>query len=576
MGFADGLSTALNAGNVVNARQQQVTNNNTNLRKENAYNTQVAVVNASNLRKEKAINKQQDIVNARANRNEARRNNRDRLEARVKGYTINKDGSYSPNEMGANNEAIAKTKTEIELQRLQAQNIMMNKAMEEFKSINNTRSMTDGLILASKGNPNTAWETISMNPTLKKTLEDKGITEIATVDWVNDRELYGRIPNLVIDETTLQDPTKIKALNSKFHKVRKDGKWEISDTEAMIHRTNTKKYLNADERVSLTDSYNIMGQILKGVVKTPQEMELARTTTDIAVNENNVMLQWLQDNPTKGVVDYSNSKKLESAVNIAQSKQDIKNTPSPDIDFSGTTTVINDEIANWDGKGKFKFSDNARNKVMKQEARLNADNKGNTKVNATTLKIASDKVAVISDLSKANALLHKVGTLEKNAMSKASIDIMKYFNRADSNSEDTLKMMTKIDAYTNLGIAKYVKVMSGAAVTNEEREMFINIITGGSYSSGTELATRLDVFLDSIVSELDNTVSTLSNTAPMSMFSIKEKLVTVKSDIAKDRIKPTSKDTFVDFIGTTNTSTEQGGTTPSTQEKFNRPKMISF
>jgi hypothetical protein len=63
-----------------------------------------------------------------------------------------------------------------------------------------------------------------------------------------------------------------------------------------------------------------------------------------------------------------------------------------------------------------------------------------------------------------------------------------------------MMILSKITAETKIKnlIANYVKIISGAGVTNEERNMFYDIITAGKYSDEKALLTAMTSFVESI------------------------------------------------------------------------------
>lgn len=127
-----------------------------------------------------------------------------------------------------------------------------------------------------------------------------------------------------------------------------------------------------------------------------------------------------------------------------------------------------------------------------------------------------------------NKINFDIGETAKAEVSKATgmswDDITsKLFSKADSELTDQelnkkryaeKQMLQRISADTKIQnmVANYVKIISGAAVTDEERRNFYNIITGGKYSDERALAAALITFGQSVGQNYKNTMEGLKYT----------------------------------------------------------------
>ena len=78
------------------------------------------------------------------------------------------------------------------------------------------------------------------------------------------------------------------------------------------------------------------------------------------------------------------------------------------------------------------------------------------------------------------------------------------------------EMLSKISSDTsiNSAVADYVKIISGAAVTDEERTRFLQIITGGEYSSTKARVEALSTFIEDIDKAYKLTFDSYKDTNP--------------------------------------------------------------
>ena len=94
----------------------------------------------------------------------------------------------------------------------------------------------------------------------------------------------------------------------------------------------------------------------------------------------------------------------------------------------------------------------------------------------------------------------------------------KELSEAEKNTRKTLQkqMLSKISADTTINsvVADYVKIISGAAVTDEERTRFLHIITGGEYSSTKARIEAMTSFIEDIDKSYKLTFDSYKDTNP--------------------------------------------------------------
>ena len=157
------------------------------------------------------------------------------------------------------------------------------------------------------------------------------------------------------------------------------------------------------------------------------------------------------------------------------------------------------------------------------------------KIDGTLFKELSGKLGIYSDGARIieyisyNDVDFDLGETAKNEISKVTgkpwDGVMNLLGMSDDklSSEDkkikskaNAMMLNRITADTALQnmVANYVKIISGAAVTDEERKNFYNIITAGNYADDTAMLTAMTSFVDSIGSNYKNTYDSLKYRYP--------------------------------------------------------------
>lgn len=484
----------------------------------------------------------------RAGDAEARRARQAELENRIRGYVKDENGNYVPDARGQLAEESQQNELEKKVIFQDQQLELMKQEVQQQQSVINTRDMTESLLSAIQGRPQDAQKIINRNPKLRGTLQRLGVNQVAPVDWRNDKELYEHIGNLHLTPQDLQDEKKLNALNSIFMKVQKpNGEWYITSTEQLLHESNTKRYMTSKEVSALEDRVMKLGAVLKGTVLTDEEIEAKRTkagevgaTSDyktVVANESkDALVSWLEANPDKTINDYKAQQAQQQAEAKQAGKEEGKTVEDTNIDFNEVKNTTKFEEKDYeylygndlkpDGtpKKKFAYSNEARNLAKDMEFALN---NGKLALSEKDQRDMIEGVDIIQNFTKAQKLFAKVES--KSALSKFAAKAKSYLNDDKSKNDDNDTKINRIysmaDTSLKAAIAKYVKLMSGAAVTDAEKQFFIDIISGGEYASGSELYARLLSFNDQVKGRLTTSVDVLDDRAPYSVLSIKEAMI---------------------------------------------------
>ena len=221
----------------------------------------------------------------RNDRVEGRRAKQQRLSNFIAGYEQDANGDYAPNERGQESLkgqfAALKQKTYV----LETQNEMMQAQLNEG-------SMNTAIKSLAMGDAKDAWRVVSRNPVLKASLQKNfNMQSILPVDWENDASLF-KDAGIDMSPEALADPKVRNAFNSSFFKVvHPDGTMSIGNTQDLINKTDFVNTASKEDSEGLRRRYNLVGEVLSGYVKSPQQREdelkaatLNRTNVDSSLD----------------------------------------------------------------------------------------------------------------------------------------------------------------------------------------------------------------------------------------------------------------------------------------------------
>jgi len=454
---------------------------------------------------------------ARTNRDASDRQERQmQLNNLIKGFELNQEsGQYEANERGRNAMAVQSEKVNQELMYLREQNKLIGATLNE-------KSMTEGVTEMVKGNIADGWETIKRNKPLADTLRAKGVHSVAPVDWVNDKEMYEKV-GINVPTEVLQDPITMKALNSAFMKVQgADGTWKLAETANLAKSTGTMQYMKSADRQGMAERFNRIHDIIKGYIPTPLEEEYGKTSLRAGIAQNslnelkssidiNALAEWATLNPNKTVDDY-----------IAEHKQTVIDpTKQAEIDdlyidkaISDNEKVIVDSLPTIKPK---EYTSEMYSVVKRLEA-------SNKKLGLTAQPAEIKQVrGYVNSTRKFKKLAEDIKHIDRDAFTKARNELLSIkglstslSGTAQEKAKQLADRVASLTFKTELGVAmkEYVKLMSGATVTDKEFGDYMKMVVGGEYSDGSVASVALDSFASSLESGLMNSLEGIRTTNP--------------------------------------------------------------
>ena len=250
------------------------------------------------------------------------------------------------------------------------------------------------------------------------------------------------------------------------------------------------------------------------------------------------------------------------------------------------------EIEMSQGEGTFKAglrkSVNLDNPTGEFEARLARAKtlQGKTKL---PTKLDGELTDKSNSLASFYTVLDKANTLkfDRDAFTKVKDSVAKVGLHGKWNQEEAEKFMNKtsFDSELEMVMAQFVKDMSGAAVTEQERAMYASIVSAGKYSTKEAMVAALSGFINGVKTRHESNLDGIASEYPHS-YIIKKRDYLRQSKKFKDvatikqtREKPSqiastsdAGDTFESYSA----QLQKDGVTTDTITKEQRDKLASL
>ena len=500
---------------------------------------------------------------------ENRRQEAFKMKAYMNGFQSEDGIHYNPDERG-------KLTAELQLEKLQQQVAVANTQNQIVSSYLNTNDMTRATSAIINGKAQDADAIIKHNPILREQLKNNfGVTGIQPIDLDHDaNKLKDLVPNLNIVNMT---PEQRQALQTQFVKtINTDGSTSIIPTEAIVRETGYTNYLTPSEAEQKKQALKESLDVLRGAIKSPEEEKLYNAQVGAATNQaeltnqiSGLKLKDLQDymntHPDATLQDYLKdivtktplspkeqldiankqadlelkkqkvkASALETNLDLQSKKLDIQNKKLKNKSIllkmkDGTVTQPVDIADFYTKLDNLKF-DNSNLQAAKHI-------QGKATIPTTLRQQISGKITLsktFASLTNELANAAQTGKIGRGAMSQ----IQKIWARIAGGKYtpgDTEKLLNTVAFDTKLkaSMAAYVKLMSGAAVSDEERKMYSNIITQGDWSKIDTAFTALNSFNEYLQNSTLRTIDSIKTMTPYDYMLLKHDYNTWVSKIPK-------------------------------------------
>jgi len=432
-------------------------------------------------------------------------------------------------------------KSDLQLQKealLQKQLEAQNQQIQAMQSKFNADGITNILHSVIQGDWKDAYNTWNNTPGLKESIANApslNAVDIAPVNY-NDPNDVEQLKSIGI--TNLNDKEVQDALNSSFMKVQgKDGKWRVTPVDSIVKETNTWNMFSTKQQEDYTKRAQYINSVLIG--KNPElaarQDEVNIKMDELKTKDTELKLsdaeKWLLANPDKTYTDYKNQGKTTSSASLKDEYANLQVAKAKgELDKDNEIRLqVLDKLFSTDSDEKKKiltkgleivdkYKDNLFNKPISKEdvitAKLYAD-QSSMKVDTKTSKELKDQYNV---LRNGKRLYDEVSALKDEELSRGIYDtglqkVKQLFsdNKFNSNSpEEKAKILKSIDMNTKLGmfLAKYIKSISGAAVSDNEFARLRDLFSGSILNNTQTLKAGVTTFVE----ELDKQFKDISKT----------------------------------------------------------------
>jgi hypothetical protein len=426
-----------------------------------------------------------------------RQEKQQRLKNYIKGFELNEQGQYAPNERG-------QTALDLQNQKLQQELMVTQEQNKQIQSIMNKDTIEKAVNQIIAGNASDVSGTIKQNPGLYKIMKDKGVDEVMPVDFTNDTTLLSEIPGMSeAVEIAKTYPEVAEALKRGFFKVRKNGKWQVNTTESLYKVTGQNQYRSSKSREVAENSLNKIRQVLAGVVSSPTEDSTKQTMADSA----NMSAEALNKQMTEHFQNGGDWLGWEQKV--AGSKA------------TGTSSASN-MIKELELEEKLK--DRALSEKMRKinptewkEATLRDDNLADKEQTIIAKQLQGDnewKGKPQQDLAGMEGITRRfirvteqLQGIDRDAFEKANKIIARLANIKSYKKRKAELSQIRFDTSITAALAEYIKLMSGTAVTESEFDRYNFASQAGDWSTHDAALASLEQFTSGLIQKTNDIYS---------------------------------------------------------------------
>lgn len=246
----------------------------------------------------------------------------------------------------------------------------------------------------------------------------------------------------------------------------------------------------------------------------------------------NLLKKWADKNPNATIVDFLNAQKpSDTNASEALSAMKLEGAMVEDVAIQNTDEVLSqlDSDSNTIVVGGYAVNKYKAAKALQGDAKPGTED--------------TNYIDGLYDASKQmQGLYKKFESIDRNAITTGMDKVSKILGVgwASKTPEEQIKDLNRIQIDSELRtiIAGYIKTMSGAAVTNEERKLFYDTILGGNWSNKDEAMATMRGFISSVNSTLSSRLNSYKDRFPFTYLREKDRLKKVME--FKEGEKPNS------------------------------------
>lgn len=502
-------------------------------------------------------------MNAKTNRDMVQATiDKNKIQQRITNYLQGFDEQGNPGEM-------AKSQIEMKLEQTQAALEAIQKETQLYKAKANTETMTNGLNYWYQGKQEDALKTFKQNPALMEQLKNSPNLDFNNLDVPNfdNPEDVKQLQELGINTSKLNDIEVRDALTSSFMRIQgHDGKWRLTPVGSLMKETNTQEYMTKEQRdLAAERSQHITG-IFKGLLPQQQdaanENQLVKTKADTKVTQLSMeeMDSYMKEHPEAKLSDYKayiasktatmdpDKYMKELKLKGMQEEQAINNfiydNPSG---FLGTLSK-GDIDTKIDGVSLYKIAKTAQ---------------GDKKLSTARRDFLDGMISTVKNTGRLRKELESAN-FNWDAFTKAMDTVSKYTPEQwqSMTPKEKQSMLNRFAFNSDLKtvMAGYIKAMSGAAVSDQERAFYEGAILNGNWANKDAALASMKGFLSGVGNMTKSSLESMKANLPATYLEYKRELPKEEKDymrISADEIKSMSTQDKINWLKARGVSEDQ-------------------
>lgn len=449
-----------------------------------------------------------------------RRDRQEQLTAMQHGYEIDPNtGEYTPTQRTSQETSLKEQQMEAAMQAMQSQ----IKATQSQLSADGITNTLDSII---NGDWHTAGQHYSKIRDTLSQAKGLNVTNINPVNF-NDPKDRDQLLELGISmEDTPNDETVIDALNRSLVKVTgHDGNTRIMPVDSIMKSTNTWNMMNTQQRDRYTANSRNITSILTGAgILTASEEEIKETADKTAIARGQA----------ERVVAENTLAEVRRLVDAGASTAEIQKALEPKTGMSMSEQKTAFELGEAiKDKAISDYVDTSHTEFM---AELDSDStsisiggkgvpkrtvaksiQGDNKLGAEQEKFMAGMYSTVENTIALKKKLEK-SNFNWDAMAKGMAEVAKItgpeFLNMSKKEQEKLIARFEFDSELKTVMAGYIKAMSGAAVSDQERAFYQGAILGGNWATKEAAMGSMKGFINGVKNGYGSHLKSIKTSLP--------------------------------------------------------------
>lgn len=484
------------------------------------------------------------------------------LTALQQGYTQDEQGNWQKSENLTTRENLETEQLKATVQALQMQN-------QNFQYKMNADAITGIMSNWTSGNSQDALQTWKTTPGLKEAITNAktlNIQDIDTVNFNNPNDLQ-HFKNLGID-TSLLTPEAQDALSKSFMRIQgKDGNWRLTAVNELMAATNSYNNFTQKQRDLYTENARMVNGILQGI--SPTAVQATEATAKVTEQTASAQLKDLQDylsipgNTYTGYLAEQKKKQQTPSEAAAEFKLGQEKKIDTVLTYiAQNKKEFNEALATGDLDSTY------QGQKLYEVATIS---QGDKEIDNSTKALITGSISTVENMGKLHNRLQD-GSFDWDAYGKLKSELSKYtpedWKLMSEPEKQALLTKYSFDSELQAITAGYIKAMSGAAVSDDERKFYVGAISGGGWANKSTALASMKGFVRGVNNSVQGQLKGLLADYPKSYLDYKSQLASSQSLINKGPNGGPS--TVIPSPSSSTTQPAQSALTPREQEALRR------